>query len=102
MYVDKSLAQLLEDGQRHGCVVDEGAALACGSNLSTHDALGVVLDVVLLEEGFERIAIDVECALHDAFRCSCAQCSGLSTLSCEQSYGSEENRLTGARLTRDD
>ena len=102
MYVDKSLAQLLEDGQRHGCVVDEGAALACSCNLAAHDALGIILDVVLLKQVVKVVARDVKGALDDTFRSSGAYGCSLGTLTREQTDGTEKDRLTSTRLTCDD
>ena len=102
MDVDDALAQQLQRGERYGGVVDEGTTLACGGNLAAHDALGVVLYLVVLKQRFQAVARDVEGALDDTLGGSCAYGSGLGTLAREQAYGTEEDRLTGTRLTCDD
>ena len=102
MYVDEAFAQLLQDGKRHGAVVDEGAALACSCNLAAHDALGIILDVVLLKQVMKVVARDVKGAFDDTFRSSGAYGCSLGTLTREQTDGTEKDGLTGTRLTGDD
>ena len=99
--VDEALAQQLHDGERYGCVVDEGTALARGGYLAAYDALGVVLNLVLFEQRLQFVACDVEGSLDDTFRSSLAYGGSLGTLSGEQPDGTEEDRLTGTRFARD-
>ena len=102
MDVYESLAQLLQDAQRYGRVVDEGAALACRGYLTSHDALVVVLNVVLLEERLQVVPLNIEGALDNTFGCSSAYGGRLGTLSGEQADGTEQDRLSRTGLTGND
>ena len=55
--IDEPFAQLLHLCQRYGCVVDEGAALAlCRQFAAQYAVSGIVVYVVLLEEGLHFVA----------------------------------------------
>ena len=67
MDIDEAFAQFLEHRELHRGVVDEGTALAGCQQFATYDAVsGVVLDVVVTEEGIHIIACQVEMGLDDA------------------------------------
>ena len=99
--INEAFAQLLQYTQRHGSVIDEGAALARSSDLAAHDTLVVVLNVILIEERLQVIARHIESSLDDTFRRTGTYSGRLGTLSGEQTDGSKQDRLTGTGLTRD-
>ena len=67
MDIDEAFAQLLEHRELHGGVVDEGTALTGCQQFATDDAVfGVVLNVVVAEEGVQIVARQVEMGLDDA------------------------------------
>ena len=103
VYVDEFLAQLLEQCQGRGGVVDEGSALAGGGELAAHDAvIGVVLDVVVAEEGLQLVAREVEVGLDDALVGSLLERLGVGSLAQQQPDGSQDDALARSRLAGDD
>ena len=67
MDIDEAFAQFLEHRELHRGVVDEGTALAGCQQFATDDAVfGVVLNVVVAEEGVQIVARQVEMGLDDA------------------------------------
>ena len=103
MDVDEVAAELAQQGQLHGRVVDEGTALACGVDLASDDGgAGVVLEVVLGKEGFEVIGGDVELCLDDALAGTAAHGLGVGSLAEDETEGAHDDGLAGACLAGDD
>ena len=71
MHIDKTLAQLLEDGKRHGGVVDESATLSGSGYLAAHDAVGgIIFDVIIGEERLHVVLREVEMSFNDTSVCT--------------------------------
>ena len=71
MHIDKTLAQLLEDGKRHGGVVDECATLSGCGYLAAHDAVGgIIFDVIIGEERLHVVLREVEMRFNDTSVCT--------------------------------
>ena len=99
VYVDQTFAQLLEHGERHGGVVDKGTALARCGQLTTDDGiLGLVLNVVVIKEGFHVIAAQVEVGLDDTLVCPLLDGLRVSALTQQQSYGAQNDALARSGL----
>ncbi len=97
--VDQLFAQLLERLQRDGRIVDEGSALAGGGQLAADDGVvGVVLYIVVAEEGLHAVARQVEVGLDDALVGALLQRLRVGALSQEQAYGSEYDALARPRF----
>ena len=99
MDIDEAFAQLFQDNQRYRCIVDESATLTCGCNLTTHDAFGIILNLVLLKEFLEPIACNIESTFDNTFSSTGAYGCCLGALAREQANGTKQNRLTGTCLT---
>ena len=103
MDVEQSFAELAQVGNGRRRIVDERAALACCCQFAADDAvMPVEVEVVLLEEGIQSVAVEVELCLDDASVGSVLDHACLGSLAKQQGDGSEENALTGACLARDD
>ena len=100
MDIDKAFAQLLQYGQRHRAVVDKGTALTCGCNLSTHDALSIILYLILIKQLLQTVSCNIEGTLDNAFSGSIAYGCHLGTLTGEKTYSAQKDRLTRTCLTR--
>ena len=94
------LAQHVEGGR---CVVDEGAALACGRNLAADEqGVAVGFDFGGFEEGLDGESGGVEGAFDDALGVGAAKHFGIGAMALEQTEGAEDNALTGAGFAGDD
>ena len=108
--IDESVAEFLEDAERHGRVVDEGAALARSRQFASDDALAAVeVEVVLSEEICERwvftsacVVRHVEFGFDNATLCPNLDGSGVGPLSAQQSQCAEDNGFSRTCLARDD
>ena len=99
MDVDQLLAELLEQSQRHGRVVDEGAAFARRHQFPAHDRVGSILfDVVFVEKVGHWIARQVEMRLDDALFGSLLDAFRVGSLSQQQADGAEHDALACTRL----
>ena len=97
--VHQLFAHFLEQGERYGCVVDEGPALACSGQFAPDDAVvRVVVYVVLLEQRLQSVAGYVEVCLYEATVASALDDLRVGPLSEQQSDGAEYDALTGSRL----
>ena len=66
--VHQMLAQFLEHRERHRTVVDERAALARRGELAADDAvIGIIVDVIVLEESLHVVARQVEVGFYHTF-----------------------------------
>ena len=80
--IDELFAQLLQHGQRHGRVVDEGSAFAGSGELAADDGVfAVVVDVVVGEERLHVVARQVEVCLDDTAFGTLFQRFGVGALS---------------------
>ena len=103
MYVYQLVAQFLQHRQRHGRVVDEGAALACSRQFAPYDGvLGVIFYLVFVEQGLQLIVCQVEVSLNHALVSPLFQGLGVGPLSEQQSYGTEYDALACTRLAGND
>ena len=103
MDVDEVFAQTLQKLERGGGVVDEGAALALGRDLTAHDALFLVaIDVFLLEHGSDGCVEVGEAGFDDAALSPRTDRGAIGALPHQEGDRTEEDALTSTRLTRDD
>ena len=100
--VDELRPQFAQLGELYGYVVDEGAALARRRDDARQRALLLVVELVLLEEGTQVAAREVEEPLDPAVAGrildGCAVAPGAE----QQPQGAEQYRLSGARFAGDD
>lgn len=103
VHVNEFLSQLFEHAELYGGVVDECAALARGEQFAAHDAVvGVVLDVIVVEEGVHAVACQVEVGFDHALVGSLHDGLRVGPLTQQQGDGSEDDAFSGARLSGDD
>ena len=103
MDVYEVFAQALEELERGRGVVDEGAALALGRDLTAHDALFLVaIDVFLLEHSPYGCVKVGEAGFDDAALSPRTDRGAIGALPHQEGDRTEEDTLTSARLTRDD
>ena len=100
--IDKAHAQLAQGAQLHGHIVHEGSALSRRGDDTTDNRLRLVVQIILLKQRLQPIAIDVECALDNAVAALVADGSALVLIAEQQAQRSEQNRLTRTRLSCDD
>ena len=101
VYVDEAFAQLLEDGERHGGIIDEGTTLASSSDFATHKTFYIVLYFVFFEQSLKTISCNIKSSFDNALAGSATYGGSLGALACKQAYGAEKDGLTGARFTCD-
>ena len=103
MDVDQAFSQLSHQAERHGCVVDEGTAFACGSQLAADDGVvGVIVDVVLSEEALHVVSRQVEVSLDGASVASGLDGLGVGSVAEQQTDGAQDDALACTRLASDD
>ena len=103
MDVYEVFAQTLQKLERSGGVVDEGAALALGRDLTAHDALFLVaIDVFLFEHSPYGCVKVGEAGFDDAALSPRTDRRAIGTLPHQEGDRTEEDALTSTRLTRDD
>jgi hypothetical protein len=103
MDVDEAFAQLSHHVQCHRHVVDEGTALSAGVDFASQNAVfGIIVDVVVSEEGLHIISADVEMGFYAATVLSRFDGFDVGTVAQQQSESSQDDTLSGSGLTRDD
>ena len=103
MDIHELLSQFSHTGERHRGVIDEGTALAGCSQLSSDDCIiGIIVDVVIIEEFLHTISGEIEVSLYHASVSSSLDRLAVGTVTQKQSDGTEDDTLSCSCLTRDD
>ncbi len=105
MYVDKAYRDIAEHGKVHRRVVHESSRTPSRRQLAAQDTFsGIVhINVGIAEERFKpHKTLDIEESLDDRLLVSVADGLHFRTSSKQKRKGTEDNRLSGACLTRDD
>ena len=103
MNIHELLSQFSHTGKRHRGIIDEGTALAGCSQLSSDDRIiGIIVDVVIIEEFLHTISGEIEVSLYHATVSSSLDRLTVSTVTQKQSDGTEDDTLSCSCFTRDD
>ena len=102
MDVQQPGAQLAQQRQLHGHVVDEGAALAGGGDHAADGGFGGEVEVVRLEKRLESRRREVEHPFDDAVARAVLDGRSVVLVARKQSQRTQEDRFSGTRLSRDD
>ena len=102
MYINKTNAQLTQNGERHGHIIYKRTALARGCNHTTDDGLRLVVDIILLKDRLQTIPLNIEYSLNNATARLITQCAAIVLIAEQKAQRTEQYRLTRTRLTRDD
>ena len=102
MDVDEAQRQLPQQSQVNGRIVDKGARLARGQDFAPKYGNGIVIEVVFGEKGFQPKAFHLESPFHNAFPVRMAQAPRIGTGTQDQRQRTQNDRLSGTGLTRND
>ena len=102
MDVHQSFAEFLQHRQLYGCVIDEGATFSCSCQFPSDDTVcSIIFDIVLFEEILHTVAREVELRFDHTFLSPLFDGFRVSPLTQQQSDGTEDDALSGSRLTCD-
>ena len=102
MNIHKTCPKLLELRDRHGSIVDERPATSRCRHLAAHNALGVIVKVVLLEPPLQSKTGDIEATLNNTTVGTFADRFCIGTLPQQHGDCTKKDRLTVSGLTRND
>ncbi len=102
MDIDQAHAQLTQHALTNGQIVHIRARFTRRCDHTTNGQRGVVVEVVLVEKLLQAIALDIEHAFDHAVTALVAHSTTLGLIAKQQPERTEQDRLAGTRLTRDD
>ena len=102
MYIYQPHTQVAQHAELHGHIVDKRAALARWRNHTADNRLRLIVEVILLKESLQTVAIDIELSLDNAVALLIAYRATLVFIAEQQAQRTQKNRLTSTRLTSDD
>ena len=102
MDIDQTHAQLAQNALTHGQIVDIRARFTRRGDHTTNGQRGVIVEIVLVEETLQTVALDIEHALDHAVTTLVTHRTTLGLIAEQQTERTEQDRLAGTRLTCDD
>ena len=102
MDINQPHAQIAQHAELHGHIVDKRTALARWRNHTADNRLRLIVEIILLEESLQTVAINIELSLDNTVALLIANCTALILIAKQQTQRTQKDRLTRTRFSRDD